>query len=196
MRGFFFFQQFCFAFFLESITWIVSCGKQSWSWPLQKSAKPSTAPVGLVLLIALYVHGQWFPSTALDASYFLRPCIHPATCSSVSFLLWHGDACPCDSEGGETVTHTNASRQLCVSLLAVSCVLGHSNIGSCPFRFLSLELGEDLTLCLPDTETSCTPGPLSGPRTRKTKRYHQWKVMKNIPSITQSWSLWHNWWLM
>lgn len=114
MHVFFFFQQFCFAFFLESITWIVSCGRQSWSWPLQKSAKPSTAPVGLVLLIALYVHGQWFPSTALDASYFLRPCIHPATCSSVSFPLWHGDACPCDSEGGETVTHTNASRQLCV----------------------------------------------------------------------------------
>lgn len=38
------------------------------------------------------------------------------------------------------------------------------------FGFLSLELGEDLTLCLPDTETSCTPGPLSGRRTREKNK--------------------------
>lgn len=92
------------------------------------------------------------------------------------------------TEGGKTVTHTNASRQLCVCLLAISRAPGHSDIGSCPLRFLSLELGEDLTLCLPDTETSSTPGPLSGHRTRKIKRHHQRKVMKNIPTITQRWS--------
>lgn len=69
-----------------------------------------------------------------------------------------GDACLWDSEGGETVSHANASRQLCVCLLAVSCVLGHSDIGSCLIQFQSLELREDLTPCLPDTETSRIPG--------------------------------------
>lgn len=85
-----------------------------------------------------------------------------------------------------TVTHTNASRQLCVCLLAISCVPGYSDIGSCPLRFLSLELGEDLTLCLLDTETSCIPA--QEPPPKKREEYHQWKVMKNLPTITQSWS--------
>lgn len=70
------------------------------------------------------------------------------TCGSVSFPLWHGDACPCDSEGGESVTHANSIGQLYVCLLAISCEPGHLDIGSCPLWFLSLELGEDLTPCL------------------------------------------------
>ena len=70
------------------------------------------------------------------------------TCGSVSFPLWHGDACPCDSGGGESVTHANSIGQLYVCLLAISCEPGHSDIGSCPLWFLSLELGEDLTPCL------------------------------------------------
>jgi len=74
-----------------------------------------------------------------------------------------GDACLCSSEGGETVSHPNTIRQLCVCLLAISCGLGHSDIGSCLLQFLSLELREDLTLCLPDTETSHPHWPLSGP---------------------------------
>lgn len=109
------------------------------------------------------------------------------TCSSVSFPLWHKHGCLCDSEGGESVTHANASRQLCVCLLAISCVLGLSVIGSCPLQFLSLELREGLTLRLSETGASCTLGPLSGPRTIEIKIFYQ-KVMKNTPTITQSWS--------
>ena len=30
----------------------------------------------------------------------------------------------------------------------------------------------------------------------RVKRYHQRKVTKNTPTITHSWSPWHNWWLM
>lgn len=124
---------------------------------------------------------------------FLTPqlshtCVYHLTCSSVSFCVWHRDACPCDSEGGETVTHANASRQLCVCLLAISCLLGHWDIGSCPLWFLSLELGEDLTLRLPDTETSSNPVQALWPQNQEIKIFHKRKVMKNTPTITQSWS--------
>lgn len=109
------------------------------------------------------------------------------TCSSVSFPLWHEHGCLCDSEGGESVTHANASRQLCVCLLAISCVPGLSVIGSCPLHFLSLELREGLTLRLSDTGASCTRGPLSGPRTIEIEIFYQ-KVTKNTLTITHSWS--------
>lgn len=53
------------------------------------------------------------------------------TCSSDPFPLWRGDACPCDSEGGKTVTHANAGGQLRARLsqpLPVSGRLRHRQL--------------------------------------------------------------------
>lgn len=97
-----------------------------------------------------------------------------------------GDARLFDSEGGESVSHGNGSRQRCVSLLAISCVLVHSDFGSCLLQFLSLGPKEDLTLCLPDTETSRSPGLPLAQKTKKIMICHQRKVRTESLSITQT----------
>lgn len=70
---------------------------------------------------------------------------------------------------------------------------GDSDIGSCPARFLSPELGEELTLCLPDTETSCTGGGFCLAQELETRGdVISGRSPMKIPTITQSRSAWHN----
>lgn len=76
------------------------------------------------------------------------PCVStPPTCSPVSFRLLDMDACPRGSGGGESVAHTNAGGQRCARLFPPPPTPRplHSDVGSCPLRFLSPELRDDLT---------------------------------------------------
>lgn len=124
---------------------------------------------------------------------FFPEATYLSTSTWASFATCHG-ARQRDFVGGKTVTHANASRQLCVCLLAISCVLGRSDIGSCPLWFLSPEHGEDPTL------TQKPPAQLDrAPALENQKKYSDIiseRSQRIFQLVTQSRSPWHNWWLM
>lgn len=140
----------------------------------QNIAQTSVIPAALALTFSYHVFGPMPPfffemlhATDLIWSTY---CYHlPLAKYRFSSDTKTGDACLCDSEGGETVSHANVCGQLCVCLLAISCVLGHPDIGSCLIQFQSLELREDLTLCLPDTETFHIHGCSLALETKKSR---------------------------